>query len=127
VADLFALQGGYTASPASGCPSGLPTIDTPLAESVMLSAKQIVEPTLTVDSPVAVAFGGVTNANVVVIKVKNGGKVKARFTSADGSTQAVPVDSLLVLTALSVPITAIDLTRVPATATIVEVFLGQKA
>jgi hypothetical protein len=125
MSDVFSLQGGYTATPASGCPSGSPSVDTPICESIVLKAKQIVEPTLTVDSPIAVGFGGVTSANVVVIKTH--GKVKARLTSADGTTQSVPVDSFLVLISLTVPVTAIDLTRVAGTDTIVEIFLGEKA
>lgn len=70
---------------------------------------------LATDSPESIAFGDLTNAHVIWLKV-TGGKVRARLTSADGSQQAIPVDNLLVLVSRTVPVTAIDLTRVAATA-----------
>lgn len=63
------------------------------------------------DTPEAIAFGDLTGAHVVLLKA-TGGKVRARLTSTDGSQQAVPVDDVLFLVSRSVPITAIDLTRV---------------
>ena len=59
-----------------------------------------------------------------MIKV-TGGKVRVRLTSADGATQAVPVDSLLVLVDRATTVSAIDLTRTPSTSTRVQVFLGE--
>lgn len=125
MADLFVLQGSYTTTPAVGCPSGYPSIGTPLDEQVALGAKHIDEPTLISDLPYSVAFGGVTSAHVIVIKTTR--KVRARITSSDGSAQSIPVDSLLILTSLTTPITALDLTRDPGVTTQVEVMLGQRA
>lgn len=124
MATQFALSGSYTAEPLDGVPSLDPSIGTPIEESMQLAYKTVVEAHLTTDAPATVAFGGVTNANVVILKVVSG-KVKARLTSADGATQAVPVDTVFILTSRSVPVTAIDLTRVPATDTVVRVFLGE--
>jgi hypothetical protein len=93
---------------------------------MVLSKKRVDVIDLSSDSPVAVSFGGLTYANVVIVKVVSG-KVKASFTSSDGSTQAVPVDDMMILKSLSVPVTALTLTRVPATPVQVRVFLGEVA
>jgi hypothetical protein len=79
---------------------------------------------LMVDTPVAVAFGGVTDANVITIFSDR--KIRVRLTSADGSIQSIPVDGTLLLVSKTVPFTAIDLTRVLAQETRVKVFIGQK-
>ena len=125
MADQFILSGSYTVAPLSATsldPSLATTIDEPLA----LKSKQFSDMTLSVDTPVTVPFGTVVNAHIVILKAL-GGKVKARITSADGATQAIPFDTFLILMSQTVPITAIDLTRVLATATTVKVFLGEKA
>jgi len=125
MADQFVLSGSYTVTPLS-LTSLDPSLATPIDEPLALKSKQPSDITLSVDTPVAVPFGTLVNAHVVILKAL-GGKVKARLTSADGTTQAIPFDSFLILMSQTVPITAIDLTRVPATATIVKVFLGEKA
>jgi hypothetical protein len=125
MADQFVLSGSYTVTPLSLTsldPSSASPIDEPLA----LKSKLPIDITLSVDTPVAVPFGTMANAHIVILKAF-GGKVKARLTSADGTTQAIPFDSFLILMSQTVPITAIDLTRVLATATTVKVFLGEKA
>jgi hypothetical protein len=106
--------------------SGCPSFAFPFDEEETLATKNYDEVDLTVDTPVAVEFGGVTEAGVIVISVANGLKVTAQITSADGVDQAVPVDDTLILFCRSVPVTAINLTRMPATATKVKVFLGEK-
>jgi len=65
------------------------------------------------DSPVSIPLAGLgaAGANVVHLRAE-GAKVRARVTSTDGSTQAVPVDPLLFVESDSVAITAIDVTRV---------------
>jgi hypothetical protein len=125
MADQFVLSGSYTVTPLS-LTSLDPSLATPIDEPLALKSKQPSDITLSVDTPVAVPFGTLVNAHVVILKAL-GGKVKARLTSADGTTQAIPFDSFLILMSQTVPITAIDLTRVLATATTVKVFLGEKA
>lgn len=123
----FELSGGVTTTPLDGATSLAPNVDSEIAESMVLARSPTAyEVDLTVDTPVPVQLGGNTSVNVVILKTI-GGKVRARVTSADGTTQAVPVDSVLIITSRSVPITAIDLTRVPATPTTVLVYLGQLA
>lgn len=126
MADLFAITGSYSATPASGSPSGDPIITAPLDERQMLATEQYSQLTLTADTPASLPFGGLTEATVLVVKVV-GGKVRVRITSTDGSQQAIPVDSFLALTCASVPLTAVDVTRTPGVQTIVRYFLGQKA
>lgn len=79
------------------------------------------------DAPESIAFGDLTNAHVVWLKA-TGGKVRARLTSADGAQQAIPVDPVLILVSRTVPITAIDLTRVSGSGETPRVtfILGQK-
>lgn len=122
----FGLTGGYTTTPLDGVPSLAPSVDAPLDESMVVLRKTEYDVDLNSDAPVAVQFGGVVNAHVVILKTV-GGKIKARLTSTDGATQAVPVDSTFILISQSVPITAIDLIRVPATPCTVRVYLGERA
>ena len=126
MADLFALQGSYSAGPASGSPSADPMITAPINEQLMLGTEIASQITLTVDTPVSLPFGGLSAVNALIIKCV-GGKVSVRITSADGATQAIPVDSFLALTSSSVDITAISVVRTPAVLTTVKFFLGQKA
>lgn len=126
MADTFSLQGTYTATPASGSPSADPQITAPINESMTLANEIVSQITLSVDGPVALPVVSLDGVNVVILKAV-GGKVIARFTSADGSAQAVPVDSFLAITSASADITAISVERTPATTTVVKYFLGQKA
>lgn len=126
MADIFALTGSYSATPASGTPSADPIITAALDERQMLATAQYSQLTLTNDSPVSLPLGGLSSINTLIVKCV-GGKVRVRVTSADGSQQAVPVDSFLALISASVPMTAVDVTRSPGVTTIVRYFLGQKA
>ena len=124
-ADQFNLSGGYTCEPLGTPTSFAASIDAVIGEALVLKAKHYDTILLSADAVSVVSFGGVVNAHVVILKAT--GKVKARVTSTDGATQAVPFDTYWILMSQSVPITAIDLTRVPATDTTVFVFLGEKA
>lgn len=85
---------------------------------------QTFEVELDTDDPVAVQFNGMDEA--VLIKVESlDGKVRARFTSADGANAEMPVDPVLAVVSKSVPFTALDLTRVAGAPTVlVRVTLG---
>jgi hypothetical protein len=124
MADVFQLGGSYTTAPASGAPSADPSYIAPIDESMTLIRKHHDTIDLSTDAVTPISFGGVINAHVLIIKTV-GGKVSIRLTSADGSTQAVPVDSFLAVMSNTVPITAADLTRVPGQETICKVFLGE--
>jgi len=126
MADQFVLQGGYTSTPLGQPTSFAQMVETQIDESATLGAKHVDEVTLTVDTPVVVPFGGVINANVIILKAV-GGKVRARLTSADGVAQSAPFDTYFILMSESVPVTALDLTRVAGVETTVRVFLGELA
>lgn len=127
MADRFSLQGSYTVMPLSPQASADFDVIAPIAENEILDEKTAVSLNMTGDSPLAVPFGSVANAHVVIIKVVSGLKVVATITTADGTAQTVPVDTFLAIVAEGSPVTALTLTRTPATLTQVRVFLGQKA
>jgi hypothetical protein len=95
-----------------------------MQEYVTLDAKNLEPSQLTVDTPVAVNFGGVTNCNVLIIQSDR--PITVTVTSAAGTSQSFPCDGYLQLISRTVPITAVSLTRTPATLTNVSVFLGEK-
>lgn len=125
MADQFSFTGSYDTKPLSGSLSFAALIDAPINEAVNLEHKSQDEITIIADAPVVVAFGGVTNAHIVIMKAT--GKVVARFTSANGSAQSIPFDTYLIIMSESAPFTAIDLTRVAGVETTVSIFLGEKA
>lgn len=124
MADVFNIGGNYTTTPASGAPSADPSYIAPIDESLTLIRKHHDTIDLTSDSITPVQFGGVINGHVLIVKTV-GGKVQVRVTSSDGSTQSIPVDSFLAVISNTVPITAVDLTRIPGNATTVKIFLGE--
>jgi len=126
VADQFTLSGSYATDPLDGVLSFDASVVAPIDEALTLGKKNLQTISLDADLPEAVNFGDLAGANVILLKAV-GGKVRARFTSIDGTEQAIPFDSYLILMSLETPITALDLTRTPATETAVRVFLGEKA
>ena len=124
MADTFHLTGTWSTQPFTGTPSGAVSLDTPFDEYMTLIAKAVGTYTLIADAVQAVSFDGLSQVHVVAIKTF-GGKVTVRLTSADGTTQSVPVDSFAVLMSYAVPFTAIDVARVAGVSTVVNVFLGQ--
>jgi len=126
MADGFTLSGSYSVQPLTSALSFAESVVAQISEAVQLSAKQVVDYDLTSDSPQTVAFGGVANANVVIMKAL-GDKVVAHITTADGTSQAVPFDTYWIWMCQGSPMTAITLTRAPGVETSVRVFLGQQA
>jgi hypothetical protein len=126
--DVFSLVGTLKSDPTDTSASGLTSVLAQIAETMVLQTKGIPgEYDLTSDSAQAVAFGAMPSVNIVFVKVKAGGHVKVRFTSSDGATQAVPVDSMLLVISQRVSITAVDITRDPGVETLVDVYLAQAA
>lgn len=124
MSDTFKLRGEYSTHPLTGDVSGELVLSSLISESLALSNKAVGHYDLTTDAVQAVDLGGLTAVNVIVLKTR-GGKVKARLTSSDGATQAIPVDDFALILSQSVNYTALDLTRVAGVETIVDVFLGQ--
>lgn len=98
-----------------------------ILEQVILKNRLIDLVTLTVDTPVAVSFGGLSTACVVSLRVTTtgSGKVLAALTHADGTAQLVPIDPLFILITQTSPVTAITLTRTATVEASVEVMLGE--
>lgn len=126
MSNVFAITGAYSATPASGTPSADPIVTAALDERLMLATLQYSQLTLNADTPTLLPLGGLSSANVVIVKCV-GGKIRVRVTSADGSQQSIPVDSFFALISASTAITAVDVTRTPGVQTVVRYFLGQKA
>lgn len=120
---LFQLSGSYSVTPVDGSDAA-PEVGRTFDERVSLTRQAVGTYDLSGDAAVVVDLGGLTQVNVLIVKAV-GGKVTVRLTSADGTTQSVPVDSFLALVDRTVPITAIDLTRTPSNSTRVQVFLGE--
>ena len=125
MAYTWRLQGTMTAEPLLGVTSGIPALTIPLDETYQLDKVLPSQYTLADSTVTDVSLGGLTAINLVWIKVV-GSKVRVRITSSDGSTQAIPVDTIFMLESQSIDITAIDLTLLlGGVETTVEVFLGQ--
>lgn len=127
MSNVFAIVGSYSSTPASGSPSGDPIITAALDERLMLATETYSQLTLNNDSPVTLPLGGLSSANVVIIKVVAPSKVNVRITSNSGSAQVIPVDSFLALITASEPLTAVSVQRTPGVQTVIRYFLGQKA
>jgi hypothetical protein len=128
LADQAKLVGTLTVDPLSGQPSGSPSTDVPIEELLQLQRPgHVTQVDLDSDSPKVVSFGDLAQAELVYLRAF-GGKVRARFTSADGTEQSVPFDPTLILFTSREPITALDLTRVTGAGTTVKVkvLLGEK-
>ena len=123
MSSILTVQGSIADVPSEGTPGVDSSIE--LDERMLLATGMRVIPIdLGADAPVVVDLTGATNVHALAILAD--AKVRVRITSADGATQAVPVDGLLLLFSKSVPITAIDLTRVAGVATSVRVLIGSK-
>jgi hypothetical protein len=96
-------------------------------EPLLYTQKYLVQTvSLTTDNPTALTLGTLSEANFLVMRA-DGGKVRVRITSSDGTSQSIPVDPFLILRCDSVGITAIDITRTTGTDTDVYAVLGEKA
>lgn len=127
MADVFAITGSYSATPASGSPSADPIITAALDERQMLGTETYSQLTLANDSITPLPFGGLTNVTALIVKAVSAAKVKVIITSASGASQVVPIDSFLALMSASEPLTAVSVQRSPGVSAVVRYFLGQKA
>jgi len=121
----FSIGGSFEILPETGNPQGQVLVSAPVSEKVYLSNYVTTVMQLTSDSPASVSLGPLTAVNVVVLRVV-GQKIRVRYTSSDGSSQAVPVDPFTVVISEPTNIAALDLTRTAGSDTTVYVTLGQK-
>ena len=107
---ILTFNGEVAVEPPSGNSSGQPTVLVAYSERVAQERQMVTTYTLDADSTVTVDFAPLTEVNFLSIRAV-GKKIRVRITSADGSSQSIPVDPTLILRCDSVGITAIDLTR----------------
>lgn len=119
------LSGSLALKPPVGTPSGQPSVIAVFSEKISLERQLSVNYSLSSDSLQSVPITPLTGVNFLMVKA-SGGELRVRITSSDGTTQAIPVDSLLVLISNTVDITAIDLLREAGIETEVFLVLGQK-
>jgi hypothetical protein len=108
------LNGSYTLTPPSYPPSASQTIGSPICETSYVQRWSPGQVDLLTDGPTAIPLPvGATNINFLYMKVQGGSPVDLILTSADGSQQIVPVDSLSILYFNNRPVTAVAVTRTP--------------
>ena len=123
---LLKRTGSDVIAPPVGNPSGQPSTLVSTDETLALRNYLNTVVYLTVDTAVAVSLGPLTGVNYLSIR-SGDSKVRVRLTSADGTTQAVPVYPSFSLRSDTVDITAIDLTRTAGIDSEVFIVMGQKA
>jgi hypothetical protein len=123
----FVFDGQWDAYPQSGglLASGAISDRAPIREFLTLDAKQEGDYPLNTDSAVPVDFGGVVDANVVIIFSDR--PITVSLTPSGGSPQTIPCDDMIAIISRTTPYTAISLTRTPATTTNAVVFIGEQA
>ncbi len=126
MADTLSISGSITINPAVGFPSGQTGLETPLCEFLSLVQSFQSNYSLASDPAVTVNFGGLASAAFWFVKV-TGGKVDVTITSADGSAQVIPVDSVQLGISRSTPVLAMTLQRTAGVTSQVNVILGQSA
>lgn len=122
MADLLKLLGSIVTVPPVES-TGATQVVSQIDKRVLLRRKTEQQFTLLSDSPQSVPLAGLAHVGVLMVQTLR--KVTLRATSADGSQQLVPVDDLLILFSGTVPLTAIDLVRLPGVETEVVVFMGE--
>lgn len=125
MADTFTISGDWASVAASGTPNGYPAFTAPLAVRKTLESKLFQSVELTANQAVAVTFGTLTAAHVLIIA--STAKLKVTVTSTDGATQSFPCENLLMLINDSVPITALTIQRFAGQDTTANIFIGQQA
>lgn len=117
-----------------------PSILADVLEQMACSGKKDEEYTLSTDGDVAVPFGSLSDANLIVIKVKpniglpptsanpNGvpaaqSPITVKLTSAAGVASAIAVDGFLILLSQNVPYTALSIARPAGVEVVVRVQL----
>lgn len=120
------FEGAITIANPVGSPSGQPTTLLTLNETVYL--KRVLSTNMTLDSDpvVSVDLGTLEAVNFVSIRAE-GGYLRVRITTSQGTSQAIPCDPSLIIRSDDVNITAIDLLRESTVDTEVYVVLGEKA
>lgn len=122
------LSGSLTLQAPSFPPSAAQAIAQPISEVAYVGVWDAQSPTLTVDGAIDIPFPiGMTECHFVYLKVQGGAPIILSLTSADGTLQDVPVDSLLIQFFLNEPVTAIQVTRSPGVEATLTYVIAQQA
>jgi len=124
MSDLARFQGTLKIAPASSATdnSGNPQIASDLLETQTVNYKSENTFLLTSDSPVSVPIPGLPAVTLMMIKAVEAG-VTVTVTSPVGTSQLLPSNYIFLLCQDN-PITAISITRKPATNTTVRIVLA---
>ena len=125
MADTFTVSGDWASVAASGTPNGYPAFTAPLSVRKTLESKLFQSVELASDPAVAVTFGTLTEAHVLI--VVSTAKLKITVTSTDGTAQSFPCENTFMLINDSVPITALTIQRFAGQDTTANIFIGQQA
>lgn len=127
IPSLLSVIGTISETPATGSPSGVPDIPIPIGVSLRLPRSGIsLNYDLAADGATAVALGQLANPGVNVIFAQvTGGSCDLILTSADGTSQVVPVGPMALLVSTIVPYTAISLARQTGIEVFVQLYLAQ--
>lgn len=110
----LSILGSIVLQPAPYPPSAAIAPSGQIAETIYVQNWDTQAPTLNVDGQQSIPFPfGMTTCNFLYLKIQPGGSpVTLYVTSADGATQAIPVDSLAILFfGTTVPVTALAVAR----------------
>lgn len=108
------LSGSYTLTPPAYPPSASQTIGSPISETNYVQRWAANEVDLLTDAPTAIPLpGGAAQIHFLYVKVQGGAPIDLLLTSADGSQQVLPVDSLSILYFNNRPVTAVSAVRSP--------------
>lgn len=125
-AATLTLSGSFTLQAPSFPPSAAQAIGSPISETSYLQAWDAQSPTLSSDGAQSIPFPiGMGTCHFIYLKVQGGSPVVLSLTSADGTLQAIPVDSLIVLYFAGTPVTAIQVTRTAGVTTQLTYVIGQ--
>lgn len=126
MADTLKFSGSVTTARLNTGESGEPDVDMDLEFPLTVKRKTSLRFDLSTDDPVSLNLAAMGYAGVhVLCIVPSGGYITAGITTADGAS-SLSTDALLFRQSTVRPVTALTLTRQPATAVTVRVFLAEK-
>lgn len=121
------FQGSLTLQAPAYPPSAAVGANIPFSEVNYLQNYDIQSPTLSADGATSIPFPiGMASCNFIYLKIQPGGSpVDLALTTADGTLQVVPVDSLYIGFFTTKAVTAIQVTRTLGVSTTITYVIGQ--
>lgn len=120
------LSGSYTLTPPNYPPSAQQTIGSPIQETNYVQRWAAVDMDLTSDAATSIPLpAGASQIHFLYVKVQGGSPIDLQITSADGTSQVVPVDSLAILYFNNRPVTDIKAVRTAGVLTTLTYLIAQ--